>query len=225
MVIDLKDDGAVLVASGMRGPSIRNRIAESCIASDIAEGRRIAPGAVRWVVVHRTSLSRRGPDNPNPIADQDLDGPGLTNRFRLSPAAPPNGLGTGGRPPYHLLVRTDAVVEQVLPLEVRGAHAVGINAESWAVAIAGDGRPCSAEQLRTAAALCALLVPVSGAELVGHTDLAGASRDSSKRCPWPVVDVTQLRAMVRDWLPTGWQTWRREFALERAIDAGLVLSA
>src|SRR5690349_23745698 len=43
-------------------------------------------------------------------------------------------------------------------------------------------------QLETAASVVAMLVMwTSGAEIVGHTDLAGASRDPKKRCPRPTV--------------------------------------
>jgi hypothetical protein len=157
--------------------------------------------SVRQVVVHHCSLSHLATGNPHPVPDKDLDGPALAGRFRDL------GLGTGGRVPYHVLITIKPAVEQMLPLRYAGAHAVGYNRVSWAVAVVGEDMPCTFDQLGLTAQVCARLVSMAGLgsdAVVGHTDLPGASRDPRKRCPRPTIDIAQLRALVRDYLPSGY---------------------
>lgn len=171
----------------------------------------------RYIVIHQCSLSNLAPGNPYPIPDEYLDGPSLAGRFL------DEGLGTGGRPPYHGLTTVGARNEQMLPLGVRGSHAGDYNDESIAWCVVGEDKPAPLGQLEAAASACAMLVLwTGGAEIVGHTDLAGASKDPKKRCPRPVVDVEQFRAMVRGRLPSGWQSWPRPQIEDVVLGAGLV---
>ena len=173
---------------------IRDRIAEC----DARNSRPVV--GPEFIVIHKTSLRVGGTDNPSPISDEDLDGVGLVRTFAAQSASPPNGLGTSGLCPYHLLVRADGVVEQMLPLSVRGAHAREHNSKSWAVAYVGE-RPTT-HQVRalvrtcTALVLASVLVGGKPARIVGHTSLPGASRDPGKVCPHESLDLRKLEGDV-----------------------------
>jgi N-acetyl-anhydromuramyl-L-alanine amidase AmpD len=138
------------------------------------------------LVVHRISLAAIE------VPDELLDGPTLARKFRTHFELRPV---TGGLVPYHFLVRWDGLVEQLLPLEVCGAHAKEANAKSWAVAVVGTTAANEAQQAGLLR-VCRWLLGKRPLEIVGHTDIEGASSDPDKRCPWPVVDVEGLRARV-----------------------------
>jgi hypothetical protein len=175
-------------------------------------------GRVRYIVMHHCSLAKLAPGNPNPVPDDYLDAAAIAGRFM------DEGLGTGGRPPYHGITTMAEVNEQILPLSIRGAHAIGYNAESIAWCVAGESRPASLRQLEAAAEACAMLVlHTGGAEIVGHTDLPGASSDPKKRCPRPTLDVAQFRSMVRDRLPSDWRSWPRAHVEEVVFSGGLAV--
>lgn len=216
-----RDDGAVL-----GGPeSSARRTAPLVVYDRVAEcykpGSRpaMARSAVRLLVVHHTSLSQGGADNPHPVPDEHIDGPALAARFVANA-----GLGTGQCVPYHGLTLWSGRNEQMLPLSVRGAHALGVNGVSWAWAIVGEERPASFEQLSALADVCAVLSVLGGGlELMGHADVPGGSRDAQKTCPRPTVDMDQLRALVRDRMPSGWRLWSTPQAEDYAVSAGLRL--
>lgn len=175
-------------------------------------------GPVRYVVLHHCSLSHEAPGNPYPVPDEHLDMAMLSARFADL------GLGTGGRVPYHCGTIQAEVNEQALPLSVRGTHAIGVNRESLAWVIIGEKRPASQRMLELAADGVAMLVLYTGgAEIVGHTDIAGASKDPGKTCPRPTVDVAQFRLMVRDRLPNGWRTFPRPQVEDIVSAAGFVV--
>jgi hypothetical protein len=113
--------------------------------------------------------------------------------------------------------------EQALPLSIRGTHAIGINRESLAWVIIGEKRPASMRMLELAADAVAMLVLwTGGAEIVGHMDIPGASKDPGKTCPRPTIDVAQFRLLVRDRLPSDWRTWPRAQIEDVVSAAGLV---
>jgi hypothetical protein len=175
-------------------------------------------GAVNRIVVHHCSLSRYDPiANPRPIElDDDLDATGLIERFK-NPS-----LGTGGRTPYHLLVRTSGKLEQLLPLSVRGAHARKWNVGSVAVCVAGESRPAEEwQKIALVNSLCVLMVlyGLRADKVLGHCELDGASKDPGKKCPWPTVDMDQLRIELPGAMPSfhyEWDNQRREFFARRA---------
>jgi hypothetical protein len=177
----------------------------------------LGTGAVDRVVIHRCDLTHVAPWNPTPIPTSELDGPMLAGRFR-SPLSESKGWV-----PYSVVVPMHGRPEQILPLRVKGAHAVGYNWCSWGVAVLNDG-PATEEQLDAAARVTARLVVLArGASVVGHTELPGASRDKNKVCPAPVVNMADFRARVRRLLPAGWQSWGPHQAEAWAGEAGLVL--
>lgn len=171
---------------------VNNRIAE-CY-SERADGRdNLSRDAVRYLVLHRISLANHdAAANPAPLVDAELDGPGLAHRFRNK------GLGTGGKVPYHFLVRTDGAVDQLLPLSVRGSHAIGANSSSWAIAVVGEHRVANVDQIESVIRLCAALVPLApyGARIIGHDEIRGGSADARKVCPRPVVDPREIAGHV-----------------------------
>jgi hypothetical protein len=174
---------------------IRNVIAECG-----ARNNRLV-SSPELIVVHKTSLSAAGSDNPHPVTDEALDGVSLVRTFASRPLPPPDGLGTCGLAPYHLLVRSDATVEQMLPLSLSGAHARAFNAKSWAIAYVGE-RP-TVYQVRAVERCCALLVLASvvvagmPARIVGHTSLPGASASASKVCPHEALALARLVDAVK----------------------------
>jgi hypothetical protein len=178
----------------------------------IQSGVTLHRNNVRWLVIHRISLSEKAPGNPNPIRDEDLTGEELIRRFRNA------GLGTGGRCPYHVLIRHDARVEQLLPLTVKGAHAPNYNWRSLGVAVAGrtDLFPILPEQWVQLVKVCIGLIGYwpDGLAIAGHTDLPGASDDPTKQCPGQYLIPRRLETRVLGWMPNGWGDWDEDQCLE-----------
>jgi hypothetical protein len=201
---------------------IKNQLA-SCYDG---HGKPMQWSDIQFLVVHRTDLAQLGPDNPNPIPDEQLNGPELCQRFHDAPLQAPRGLGTGGRPPYHFLVCHDGHVEQCLPLYVRGAHAVGYNWRSIAVAVVGR---CDRTELRPGqwsalVDLCLKLAPINGGlDIVGHTALPGGSGDPNKRCPGKFCDPYIVEMDVARKLPVGWRDLNRQDVEMRLIGAGITI--
>lgn len=175
-----------------------------------------------YIVIHRVSLARKTKSNPDPIPDAMLDGPELAKVFR------DRGLGTGGKPPYHFLVCQGGTIDQLLPITKRGAHAIGYNAMSVAVAVVGDFRhktPAPAQE-QAIVELCAALVPVkrNGLLIVGHTDVPGSSADENKVCPGAYLSTPDLVRKVRDRLQEtqpGWRAFTREEAQRHLVAKGI----
>jgi N-acetyl-anhydromuramyl-L-alanine amidase AmpD len=156
----------------------------------------LSPASVQYVFVHRISLSQIAYGNPHPIADDLLTGPELARRFLVSEA-----LGTGQRIPYHLLVRRDGDVDQMISLGRRGAHARGKNWCSWAVAIAGntDEAPVSVKQWDALIDVLWLLAGLHPElQIVGHTEIPGTSGDPNKQCPGRHISMDSVRKAVAD---------------------------
>lgn len=175
---------------------IANRIAE-CY-----DGHGATLSMVEFLVVHHCSLRHLAPGNPHPIEDHRLTGPELAKRFRDS------GLGTGGRCPYHVLILWDGQIEQLLPLDVKGAHVPGYNYRSIAVATVGERTPPSRSQRHSLIkVLTALALHSGGARIAGHTQLVPGA---GKVCPHPGLDLATVRTDVTARLQQGWRAWPRE---------------
>lgn len=195
------------------------RVITSRVSECFKPGSGLPLERVRFVVLHHCSLQNEAPGNPHPVPDEHLDMAALSARFVASSL-----LGTASRVPYHCGTTMAEVNEQALPLGIRGTHAIGVNRESLAWVIIGEKRPASMRMLELAADGVAMLVMYSGgAEIVGHTDLAGASRDPHKTCPRPTVDIAQFRLMVRDRLPSGWRLFSPEHVEDLVSAAGFVI--
>lgn len=114
---------------------------------------------------------------------------------------------------YHLFVRKDGTTDLVLGdlgFEVSGAHAVGFNRISVAIAVYGcfieappgirykNQRPTQA-QLDSVELLILGLKWWLGRDLwvMGHTELPKASRDPSKVCPGPYFPLDAIRAHTK----------------------------
>jgi hypothetical protein len=204
-------------------PLVVNRVAE-CHAVN-ANNRRVLPfGSLAYAVFHRADLDRLDPvANPYPIQNEDLDGPGLACSFLNA------GLGTGGCIPYTFLLRANPGVwtlEQLLPLSICGAHAIGYNARSIGIATVGDFRkaPPAAGQYDKLVQLATLLLPINGGlDPVGHTDLPDASADPNKVCPGAFLPVKVIAASALAALPTNWKMWSRDEVTSRLLAAGITL--
>jgi hypothetical protein len=204
-------------------PFVVNRIAE-CRTVNKRNGQVLPRTVLSHLVIHRTDLDTLDPRaNPDPVPNELLDGPALALRFNSV------GLGTGGLIPYHFLLRADALIwtlEQILPLSVRGAHAVGFNWRGIGVAAVGDFRkyPPPAGQYNKLVKLCALLIPINGGLVTaGHTDLSGASVDASKVCPGSFLPVKVLAGHALATLPADWNRWSADAVNARLTAAGIAL--
>lgn len=190
---------------------------------DIAEPRilgyqHLALASIRYIVIHRCSFAHWDAlQNRFPISDYDLAGTELAKRFRENPH-----LGTGQRVPYHLTITTGGQVEQLLPLNRRGAHARGVNWCSWAVTAIGDTdqREMHGKQWEPLIETVRLMRDLCpNAEIVGHTDIPGASGDPNKRCPGRYLSMEAVRRAVGPVV----ELVTPELAEAAAISAGLVL--
>jgi hypothetical protein len=174
--------------------------------------------AVKLLVVHRISLAQRTPENPNPVSDTQLDGAACKRAFAHL------GMGTGGACPYHLLVRHNGELEQLLPLSVCGAHARGYNRSSWAIAVVGDPRrrAITDKQWDTLLATCMRLAPMNGGlDIIGHDNLHGGSHDPNKICPGKYLSVEALEQEVARKLPSSWVYWDTATQKKWIQDGGL----
>ena len=190
-----------------------------------ANNKKVLPtAAVTHIVIHRTDLCVFDPvANPHPVPNALLDGPALAERFCNV------ALGCGGCIPYHFLIRVNAptwTVEQLLPLSIRGAHAIGYNYRSWGIAVLGDFRRAAPPvgQYDALVQLVALLLPAvrpDGLIVAGHTDLPGAAANSKKVCPGSFLPAAKVRADAVATLPPGWTTWTPETLATRWLDVRL----
>jgi hypothetical protein len=172
----------------------------------------LRPYNVNVVVVHRISFSQYDKD---PIPDDELTGPELVKRFE------DKGLGTGGRPPYSAMVRTDAVVEQMLPLLVQGEHLGGHNWCSWSVAVVGryHEQNVSASVWNALVNAVAVLSTVPR-KVMGHTEL---SPHKKPNCPGRFLDMNHVRAAVKERWPDEAESWDIRQRLRYITEAGFTL--
>lgn len=190
-----------------------------CVPIHPYRTRALRIDAIETVVVHRLSLARDVPQNPRVVDDSRLDGECIADGFIGH-----KQMGTGGEVPYHVLVRQDATVEQLLPLIQRGAHAIGYNARSWAVAVAGNW-----DETAMPTHICEAMIDVVATLAVlpmnvhGHTELAGASKDPKKRCPGRFVNMDEIREAVRKRFPPWSYTWNIRDRLRHIVEAGFTL--
>lgn len=179
---------------------IRNRIAE-CRAPNHRD--LIEP--VRYVVIHRTSLSVRESKNPRPVPDEELDVVQMADAFCRGSMA----TYTAGLFPYHVMIRRDGVAEQAIPLDTAGAHAQRYNVNTLAVAYIGE-HDCNAKQRETLEqVVTALCLHTRTFAIVGHSDLPGSSRDPAKVCPHLSFPMDAVRRGVASRLPERWQQMPR----------------
>jgi hypothetical protein len=205
-------------------PTVYNRII-SCRSQNANNNSKKDPANLAYLVIHKTSLALRDPEaNPFPIPNELLDGPSLAGRF-TNPK-----LGTGGLIPYEILVRGNeaAAAEQLLPLYIRGAHAIGYSWRSIAIAVVcqdeltnPDITPAQRDRL---VKICTALVPLGqGLKIVGHTDLPSASADPRKVCPGSKFALDMLTKTVYQSLPDDWRAWSLAQREEHASSAGFQL--
>lgn len=147
---------------------------------------------LRFLAFHRISLAKKTDTNPHPVPDDQLDGEDIIRYHE-------------GLPSYHVfigkrIIRGDVVAfrQQLLPLRYRGAHMMGFNAKSWAIACAGDFRtetmPSSMLALLTQTVL--ELRPFNDyLGLVGHTDYPNTSQWPNHQCPgkhFPMAELEKI---------------------------------
>lgn len=150
-----------------------------------------ARGDIHGVVVHRIEVSQEDPsygDDPSEI-------------MRFFATHPVGREATGGVMPYALVIDSAGAVTQCVPLDRVAPHARAFNPTTIGVACVGDfrKRPTTEAQHRSLVAVCAQLAQELGldvANVQGHDELAGASRDPSKQCPGAHLSMPRLRDAV-----------------------------
>jgi hypothetical protein len=201
-------------AARLRPTLVQDRIAE-CLGD---KAPRTALADKRRVVIHRVSFDVRTDDNPDPIDNELLDAAEIARRD-----ARIKGIG---RMAYTVVIRTDALIEQALPLSAVGAHAIGANRDGIGVALVGDFRrdKLPAAQAINAVRLCSLLCMLNGGlELVAPDRVPGGSSDPSKQCPGRYFEVVRFAAQVAANMAPGWQTFSQPQIEDTLVAAGLVL--
>jgi N-acetyl-anhydromuramyl-L-alanine amidase AmpD len=141
---------------------------------------------VNTLVVHRYSIAH--------VPGYKDDAASAAKFFRHHP----DGLkATNGLFAYHFLLHEDGLAEQCLPLLKKGAAAIGLNTKGIQIACVGDFRkkPMPKAQLEALTDLCAILSGIA-TNIVGHTEVHGASHDPNKDCPGKALDLNALRASV-----------------------------
>lgn len=195
------------------------RVIDSCAECMPMAPQVIRPTNVSVLAVHRLSLSERGDGNPDPIPDNQLTGVELIRRFTDHDHG--HLLGTGRREPYHLLLRTDGALEQMLPLIVGGQHVVGYNWCSWAIAIAGRYHerelPDSMWHALVEAVAVLNIVP---RQVKGHSEI---DPDKTPPCPGKYVNMDQLRVAAGRLMPPGCESWDIRTRLRYIARAGFTL--
>lgn len=175
----------------------------------------LRPGNVSVVGVHRLSFSEKSEDNPDPIPDDQLNGVAVAKKFKAK------ALGTGGVTPYHVLLRTDGVWEQMLPLIVQGSHARNYNWCSLGIAVVGRYHEREMKG-STWVSLVELLSKLSvlPQKIMGHTEL---DKDKSPNCPGKYVNMDWLRNAVAAAMPTSCNLWDTRQRLEYIAQVGFSL--
>jgi len=219
-MIIMRTNGDVLPPDN---PLIVNRISD-CRLANANNSTVLSYFALTHLVIHRTDLDTLDPvANPHPVTNDNLDGPALAGRF-ADPA-----LGTGKLIPYHFLLRADTphwTLEQILPLSLRGAHAIGYNYRSIGIAAVGDFRryaPPLDQYAKLVKLVAALVVINKGLIVAGHSDLPGAVGDSKKICPGAYLPVSVLAGQALTSLPTNCMKWTNTEAQGWLVSAGVTI--
>lgn len=183
----------------------------------------VVPDSIDTVVVHRV-----GKDLKYGI-DLGDTGPEVSDHFTgRNDEHPAVAKATGGQNAYTFMIggdlcgaQNDGIVWQILPLFDAGAHAKRWNSRAVGIALIGDPR-VKAPSITQRNSLVDLLVMVCGAlkivpddlpvgsrtatpGLRCHDELKGSSSDPNKACPGGTVDMSQIRAEVRELMAARWQ--------------------
>jgi hypothetical protein len=155
-------------------------------ATDPASTRAALIQPVQLIVLHHCSLKAIG------VHDEDLTGELLAQLFETR-----TDLGTGRCRPYHVGIRVDGTVDQLISLLRRGAHALAFNASSLAVVTFGESGLTTAQRNVLPDVLADLLLLTDGVPVRGHTALGPtATRPGHPICPHPTTDVRELELVA-----------------------------
>ena len=160
---------------------------------DAYNERYRAYAAKSMLILHRFSLDHPAVEKEHRIGDDWLGGSIMLGRY------PATGAGcttkSTHRCPYHLLIRTDGVIDHLLPVFLVAHHARKWNRASIGVAVVGDFRSDAptTQQWHTVTQLAAVFHAI-GFDVWGHTELREASHDPAKVCPGPLMPMQRLRS-------------------------------
>jgi len=125
---------------------------------------------------------------------QDIDsGVGVAELLKTEPTV-------GRCMSYHFVVRTDGTIDQCLPLNKIGWHAMKHSRYTLGIAVIGDFREHepTEEQVKSLVWLVKQFGAVFGRfDVAGHTNLKNATSDPTKICPGPLLDARKLISQVK----------------------------
>lgn len=133
------------------------------------------------------------------------DAAGIARFYRANPR------WTGGQMPYTFVCTPHGSIEQALPIQEVGPHALRWSEPTVSVVLIGDYslRPPADVQWQPCVDLCAGLAAALDVadNIEGHTDRPNATRSTSKHCPGLQFDMNKFRVEV-------WEAMR-ESAIQR----------
>lgn len=156
---------------------------------------------VKNQVWHRSSLHThfgRGIDDPDLRAAVQAYGGTDPSAFAHIWEFP--DMGTGGKVPYHCLVKRNGDIWWLVPWKKVAPGAAPVNDVSYNIAVEGDFRyrlPAF-PQWRACRDLCHFLAAKHGVRKVyGHTEIAPSTKDPSKVCPGGGLSIETLKTIAR----------------------------
>lgn len=141
--------------------------------------KRRSISAVKFLVIHRIGIG--------------IDAEEIAAWYAANPQY------TGGKMPYHTIIKRDGTVEQAVSLNKVAPGATFLNYNGIQIALVGDFRkapptPAQAEALvKVAKELCNWMGTPA---IVGHTEVQGASANPNKVCPGKHLNLSGLRDLV-----------------------------
>lgn len=182
-------------------------------ACDDGKRRDIDPDKIKHTMFHRINFAKddggggHWPDIA-PIANKDLTGPLVADRFKDSRRIDPAkrdyprdrpGSYTGGQMPYGCIVCTNGKIDQCLAYGDYGPHAMRWSWCAFSIAAVGDftQHAPTAEQVVACIQLGALLLAACDDKPLGHTEVPGSSSDSTKQCPGKFFDMRAMRQEIQ----------------------------
>ena len=152
---------------------------------DIGNNVRLRRAAIDKLVIHRTA--QKSLDELN-VLFQDVS------------------VGTGGKFPYHIVIFSSGTTVQCVPLNRAAPGALLYNDSGIQIALTGDFRfskKPTVEQQSALESICGLLFKLYGRlQIVGHTEMPGASTETNKICPGTGLDLKKLRDKIAEYYIT-----------------------
>ncbi len=146
-----------------------------------SEKKRDVSG-VKYLVVHRSHLAETGEITAEWFKTHDEG-------------------GTGRKIPYHIYIRKDGTIEQLVPFGRIAPGATSLNKTGIQIALCGDLRqyPPTPKQAEALGKVLQDLTSWLGkVRIVGHTEIPGTSSDPTKECPGKHLNMDGVRKLAEE---------------------------